>query len=124
MTSTTAPECAIRRPRPSRVCSKGREEGWADPGALRFALATAASLIFPFAPHVGADAYFRLTGDRVWEQPWPDADPEMLRYFDTVGISLDSHVRVVARRDFHVALAWRTVCFSIVVQAPSHDGTV
>lgn len=29
-----------------------------------------------------------------------DADPEMLRYFDTVGISLDSHVRVVARRDF------------------------
>ncbi|MEW5811054.1 MAG: manganese-binding transcriptional regulator MntR [Actinomycetota bacterium] len=29
-----------------------------------------------------------------------DADPEMLRYFDSVGISLDSHVRVVARRDF------------------------
>jgi len=60
------------------LCSKGREEGWAEPGALRFALATAASLVFPFAPHVGADAYFRLTGDRAWEQPWPDADPEML----------------------------------------------
>ncbi len=60
------------------MCSKGREEGWAEPGALRFALATAASLVFPFAPHVGADAYFRLTGERVWEQPWPDADPEML----------------------------------------------
>src|SRR6185436_12689522 len=29
-----------------------------------------------------------------------DADPEMLRYFDTVGISLDSRLRVVARRDF------------------------
>jgi DtxR family Mn-dependent transcriptional regulator len=29
-----------------------------------------------------------------------DADPEMLRYFDTVGINLDSHVRVLARRDF------------------------
>jgi DtxR family Mn-dependent transcriptional regulator len=29
-----------------------------------------------------------------------DADPEMLRYFDTVGISLDSRVRVLARRDF------------------------
>jgi DtxR family transcriptional regulator, Mn-dependent transcriptional regulator len=29
-----------------------------------------------------------------------DADPEMLRYFDSVGISLDSRVRVVARRDF------------------------
>ena len=29
-----------------------------------------------------------------------DADPEMLRYFDSVGISLDSRLRVVARRDF------------------------
>jgi leucyl-tRNA synthetase len=62
----------------TNLCSKGREEGWAEPGALRFALATAASLVFPFAPHVASDAYFRLTGDRVWEQPWPDADPDML----------------------------------------------
>lgn len=29
-----------------------------------------------------------------------DADPEMLRYFDSVGINLDSKVRVLARRDF------------------------
>jgi len=29
-----------------------------------------------------------------------DADPEMLRYFDAVGISLDSRLRVTARRDF------------------------
>lgn len=29
-----------------------------------------------------------------------DHDPEMLRYFDSVGITLDSHLRVVARRDF------------------------
>lgn len=29
-----------------------------------------------------------------------DADPEMLRYFDAVGISLDARVRVLARRDF------------------------
>jgi DtxR family transcriptional regulator, Mn-dependent transcriptional regulator len=29
-----------------------------------------------------------------------DADPEMLRYFDSVGINLDSRVRVLARRDF------------------------
>ncbi len=45
---------------------------------LRFALATAASLIFPFAPHLGADVYERLTGERVWEQPWPQADPALL----------------------------------------------
>ncbi|WP_326547131.1 manganese-binding transcriptional regulator MntR [Mycolicibacterium sp. ND9-15] len=29
-----------------------------------------------------------------------DADPEMLRYFDSVGINLDSRLRVLARRDF------------------------
>ncbi len=29
-----------------------------------------------------------------------DADPEMLRYFDTVGISLDTHLTMLARRDF------------------------
>ena len=45
---------------------------------LHFATATAASLIFPFAPHTGADVYEMLTGDRVWEQPWPDADPALL----------------------------------------------
>jgi DtxR family Mn-dependent transcriptional regulator len=29
-----------------------------------------------------------------------DADPEMLRYFDAVGISLDARVHVLTRRDF------------------------
>jgi leucyl-tRNA synthetase len=52
-----------------------------DPGgvsALRFATATAASLVFPFAPHLGSEIYERLTGERVWEQPWPEADPALL----------------------------------------------
>jgi leucyl-tRNA synthetase len=52
-------------------------------GALRFATATAASLIFPFAPHLGAEIWERLNGGRVWEDPWPQADPELLRR-DTV----------------------------------------
>ncbi len=47
-------------------------------GAQRFALGSAASLLFPFAPHVCADIYDRLTGERVWEQPWPQADESML----------------------------------------------
>jgi leucyl-tRNA synthetase len=51
----------------------------ADPRARRFATATAASLVFPFAPHLSAEAYEMLTGRRVWEEPWPDADPEMLQ---------------------------------------------
>jgi leucyl-tRNA synthetase len=57
-------------------CNHARERAGA--GALRFAAATAASLIFPFAPHTGADAYELLTGERVWETPWPVADPALL----------------------------------------------
>jgi leucyl-tRNA synthetase len=53
--------------------------------ALHFAAATAASLIFPFAPHAGAEVYEMLTGDRVWEQPWPAADPALLER-DTVEV--------------------------------------
>jgi leucyl-tRNA synthetase len=53
-----------------------RERASAD--VLHLAAATAASLIFPFAPHTGTDAYEMLTGDRVWEQPWPAADPSLL----------------------------------------------
>jgi leucyl-tRNA synthetase len=54
---------------------------------LRFATATAASLIFPFAPHAGADVYELLTGRRVWEEPWPAADPDLLAR-DEVEIAL------------------------------------
>jgi len=50
----------------------------ADPRARRFAVAAAASLVFPFAPHLGAEVYEMITGERVWEQPWPQADPAML----------------------------------------------
>jgi len=57
-------------------CSRLREDASVE--TRRFALATAASLLFPFAPHVSADVYERLTGERVWEQPWPRADPELL----------------------------------------------
>ena len=57
-------------------CSRLREEVSVD--SQRFALATAASLLFPFAPHVSTESYELLTGARVWEQPWPRADEEML----------------------------------------------
>jgi len=45
---------------------------------LRFAVATAASLVFPFAPHMGSEVYELLTGRRVWEEPWPKADASLL----------------------------------------------
>jgi leucyl-tRNA synthetase len=57
-------------------CSRLRERASVE--SKRFALATAASLLFPFAPHVSADIYDRLTGERVWEQPWPQADEALL----------------------------------------------
>jgi leucyl-tRNA synthetase len=46
--------------------------------ALRFATETAASLIFPFAPHLGSEVFERIAGERVWERPWPEADPALL----------------------------------------------
>jgi len=55
------------------------------PAVLHFATATAASLIFPFAPHTGAEVYELLTGDRVWETPWPEADLGLLER-DTVEV--------------------------------------
>jgi leucyl-tRNA synthetase len=57
-------------------CYRYRDE--VHPATLHFATATAASLIFPFAPHCGTDVYEMLTGDRVWERPWPSADLSLL----------------------------------------------
>jgi leucyl-tRNA synthetase len=66
--------------------------------ALHFAAATAASLIFPFAPHTASDAYDALTGARVWEQPWPAADPAYLER-ETVPIVVQVNGKVRDRFD-------------------------
>ena len=69
---------------------------YADPAgtaAVRFATATAASLIFPFAPHLGAEVWERLGGGRVWEQAWPQADPELLTA-DTVTLVVQVNGRL------------------------------
>jgi leucyl-tRNA synthetase len=50
----------------------------AAPDVLRFAVATAASLVFPFAPHTASEVYETVTGRRVWEEPWPTSDPALL----------------------------------------------
>jgi leucyl-tRNA synthetase len=55
-----------------------RERDSAPASHVRFAIATAGSLIFPFAPHLGSEVYESMTGRRVWEQPWPEADPALL----------------------------------------------
>ncbi len=53
----------------------GRAPG--DPAA-RFAAETAVSLIQPYAPHVAEELWERLGRERLWEAPWPQADPAML----------------------------------------------
>jgi leucyl-tRNA synthetase len=55
-----------------------RQRETASPGDVRFAVATAGSLIFPFAPHLGAEVFEMMTGRRVWEEPWPEADQALL----------------------------------------------
>src|SRR6266545_6534150 len=49
----------------------------ADPAA-RFAAETAVSLLQPYAPHIAEELWERLGGERLWEQPWPEADPALL----------------------------------------------
>jgi leucyl-tRNA synthetase len=70
----------------------------------RFAAATAASLIFPFAPHLGSEVYELLTGERVWEQPWPEADPALLEA-DTVTIVVQLNGKMVDRFDAPAGIA-------------------
>jgi leucyl-tRNA synthetase len=55
-----------------------KERDEVDPSHVRFAIATAGSLIFPFAPHLGSEVYELMTGRRVWEEPWPQADRSLL----------------------------------------------
>ena len=71
----------------------GAGEDGAGLESLRFAVSTAASLIQPFAPHLAAEVYEQMTGERVWESGWPVADPEMLRS-DTVTIVVQVNGKV------------------------------
>src|SRR6185295_4239769 len=48
-----------------------------DPGA-RFAAETAVSLIQPYAPHITEELWARLGHERLWEQPWPQFDSELV----------------------------------------------
>ena len=50
----------------------------ATPQQRRFALATAVSLIQPYAPHVACELWERMGGERLWDAPWPQADPALL----------------------------------------------
>jgi leucyl-tRNA synthetase len=44
----------------------------------RFAAETAVSLVQPYAPHVAEELWEQLGHERLWEEPWPVADPALL----------------------------------------------
>jgi leucyl-tRNA synthetase len=67
-----------------------------DASHLRFAVTTAASLVFPFAPHLGSEVYELMTGERVWERPWPEADPALLAR-ETVVLVVQLNGKVIDR---------------------------
>jgi leucyl-tRNA synthetase len=48
-----------------------------DPAA-RFAAETVCLLIQPYAPHIAEELWQRLGHERLWEHPWPKADPALL----------------------------------------------
>jgi leucyl-tRNA synthetase len=49
-----------------------------DDPAARFAVESAVSLIQPYASHVAEELWEQLGHERLWETPWPDADPALL----------------------------------------------
>ena len=60
----------------------------------RFAAETAVSLIQPYAPHVAEELWQRLGHERLWEAPWPVADPAMLeRETVEVVVQVDGRIR-------------------------------
>jgi leucyl-tRNA synthetase len=61
--------------------------------AVSFAAVTTASLLFPFAPHLAAELFEALTGERVWGAPWPRADERLLQR-DTVRVVVQVNGKV------------------------------
>ncbi len=66
----------------------------------RFAAETAVSLIQPYAPHVAEELWARLGHERLWEAPWPVADPAMLEV-DTVEVVVQVNGKI--RDRLHVS---------------------
>jgi leucyl-tRNA synthetase len=70
-----------------------------DPAA-RFAAETAVSLIQPYGSHVAEELWERLGHERLWDAPWPVADPALLEV-DTVEVVVQVNGKI--RDRLHVA---------------------
>jgi leucyl-tRNA synthetase len=74
-----------------------------DPDA-RFAAATAVSLIQPYASHIAEELWERLGHERLWETPWPEADPALLER-DTFELVVQVNGRVRGRVEVDAGLS-------------------
>ena len=61
----------------SGECGQAVRDG-VSTAVARDALATLASLLQPFAPHLASEVYQQITGERVWTTGWPVADESLL----------------------------------------------
>ncbi|MGH3031037.1 MAG: leucine--tRNA ligase, partial [Gaiellaceae bacterium] len=75
-----------------------------DDPAARFAAETAVSLIQPYASHIAEELWERLGHERLWEQPWPEADPAMLER-ETFELVVQVNGRVRDRVEVAVGLS-------------------
>jgi leucyl-tRNA synthetase len=75
-----------------------------DDPASRFAAETAVSLIQPYAPHVAEELWERLGHERLWAEPWPEADPALLER-DTFELVIQVNGRVRDRLEVPSDLA-------------------
>jgi leucyl-tRNA synthetase len=66
----------------------------------RFAAEQVVSLIQPYAPHVAEELWARLGHERLWEEPWPMADPALLE-LDTVEVVVQVNGKI--RDRLHVS---------------------
>jgi leucyl-tRNA synthetase len=70
----------------------------------RFAAETAVSLLQPYAPHIAEELWQTLGRERLWEQAWPVADPELLEK-DTFELVVQVNGKVRDRFEVETGLA-------------------
>ena len=73
-------------------------------GEVRFAVETAVSLVQPYAPHLAEELWQRLGHERLWAQPWPEADPALLEH-ETFELVVQVNGRVRDRVEVPVGLS-------------------
>ena len=74
-----------------------------DPAA-RFAAETAVSLIQPYASHIAEELWVELGHERLWEEPWPKADPAFLEH-DTFVLVVQVNGKVRGRVEVGAGLS-------------------